>query len=60
MSKAVRLTASIPVSDVVSRDSSVASRESKPNEFVPIAIFSGLGLLISLVAIVFGVQGAWF
>jgi hypothetical protein len=53
MSKAVRFTASIPVSDA-------ASRDSKHNEFAPIAIFSGLGLLISLVAVLCGVQGAWF
>jgi hypothetical protein len=57
MSKAVRLTAAIPVTDVASRD---ASQVSRRNEFVPIAIFSGLGLLISLVAVIFGVQGAWF
>ena len=57
MSKAVRLTAAIPVTDGASRD---ASQASKHNEFVPIAIFSGLGLLISLVAVLFGAQGAWF
>jgi hypothetical protein len=57
MSKAVRLTAAIPVTEVASRD---ASQTSRHNEFVPIAIFSGLGLLISLVAVIFGVQGAWF
>ena len=57
MSKAIRLTAAIPVTDVASRD---ASQASKHNEFVPIAIFSGLGLLVSLVAVICGVQGAWF
>jgi hypothetical protein len=57
MSKAIRLTAAIPVTDVASRDTSQAS---KHNEFVPIAIFSGLGLLVSLVAVICGVQGAWF
>jgi hypothetical protein len=57
MSKAVRLTAAIPVTEVGSRD---ASQVSMHSEFVPIAIFSGLGLLLSLVAVIFGVQGAWF
>ncbi len=60
MSKAVR-TASIPVSNVASRDSDrVASRDSKHNEFVSIALFCGIGLLISLVATICGVQGAWY
>jgi hypothetical protein len=57
MSKAVRLSAAIPVTNVPSRDTSQAA---KHNELVPIAIFSGLGLLISLVAVICGVQGAWF
>jgi hypothetical protein len=57
MSKAVRLSAAIPVTNVLSRD---ASQAAKHNELVPIAIFSGLGLLISLVAVICGVQGAWF
>jgi hypothetical protein len=53
MSKALRFTAAIPVSKA-------ASRNSTYNQFVPIALFSGLGLLLSLVAIVGGVQGVWY
>ena len=49
MSKAVRLTAAIPVNRGWSRD---ASKVSMHSEFVPIAIFSGLGLLLSLVAVI--------
>lgn len=30
------------------------------SEFIGVAIFSGIGLLISLVAVILGVQGAWF
>jgi hypothetical protein len=61
MSKAVRFTASIPVSDIASRDSSQASSQAAKNgEFVSIAIFSGLGLLVSLIAVICGVQGAWY
>ena len=37
-----------------------ASENSDSAQFVSIAIFSGLGLLISLVAVLMGVQGAWF
>jgi len=29
-------------------------------ELVPVALFSGIGLLVSLVAILLGVQGAWY
>ena len=29
-------------------------------EFVTVALFSGIGLLISLVAVILGIQGAWF
>jgi hypothetical protein len=57
MSKVVRLTPAIPVTGAASRDASQASRH---NELVSIAIFSGLGLFVSLVAVIFGVQGAWF
>ena len=30
------------------------------NQLVPIALFSGIGLLVSLVAILSGMQGAWY
>jgi len=30
------------------------------NQLAPIALFSGIGLLVSLVAILSGVQGAWY
>jgi hypothetical protein len=52
MSKAARL--------VVSRPASTASSDSKSHELISIALFSGIGLLITFVAILFGVQGAWF
>jgi hypothetical protein len=37
-----------------------SAKKSDSNQFVSIALFSGIGLLISLVAILFGVQGVWF
>jgi hypothetical protein len=53
MSKAARL--------VVSRPASTASSDkSASHELISIALFSGIGLLITLVAIRFGVQGVWF
>ena len=52
MTKAARIVATIPASRV--------SREKSDNTFVSIALFSGVGLLLSLVAILMGVQGAWY
>jgi hypothetical protein len=39
---------------------SSTSENSDSGQFVSIALFSGIGLLISLVAVILGVQGAWF
>jgi hypothetical protein len=57
MPKAVRLASTIPATFVPSK--SVTS-QSDSNQLVSIALFSGIGLLISLVALFSGVQGAWF
>jgi len=39
-----------------------ASKDSAKSdgELVTIALFSGIGLLVSLIAMLCGVQGAWF
>jgi hypothetical protein len=52
MPKAARISTSVPVSST--------SENSDRDQFVSIAIFSGIGLLISLVAVIMGVQGAWY
>jgi hypothetical protein len=39
---------------------SSTSEQSDRAQFISIALFSGIGLLISLVAVIMGVQGAWF
>jgi hypothetical protein len=53
MSKVVRVSPSIPASNV-------SSKESNHYQLISIALFSGIGLLVSLVAVLFGVQGMWF
>src|SRR6185312_15106622 len=50
MSKAVRVSPSIS-------PSRVSSRESDNHQLISIALFSGIGLLVSLVAVLLGVQG---
>jgi hypothetical protein len=52
MPKAARISTSAPVSST--------SEQSDSAQFISIALFSGIGLLISLVAVIMGVQGAWF
>ena len=52
MPKAARISQSI------SRSSS--SENSDSAQFISIALFSGIGLLVSLVAVLLGVQGVWF
>jgi hypothetical protein len=54
MPKAARISAVIPASTVSSE------KISDSNQFVTIALFSGIGLLVSLVAMLMGVQGAWY
>jgi hypothetical protein len=52
MPKATRIAASIPVSSTTSK--------SGDHPLASIALFSGIGLLVSLVAALMGVQGAWY
>jgi hypothetical protein len=58
MQKAARISLQIPPSTASSRKSDIASSDT--NSLVAIAIFSGIGLLVSLVAMVTGVPGAWY
>ncbi len=39
---------------------SSAAENSDNSQLVSIALFSGIGLFISLVAVIMGVQGAWY
>jgi hypothetical protein len=55
MPKAVAST--IPASYIPSKPS---ISDFDFSQFIPIALFSGIGLLVSLVAILSGVQGAWY
>jgi hypothetical protein len=53
MPTAVRVPTSIPASKI-------SSRQSDNHQLISIALFSGIGLLVSLVAVLLGVQGMWF
>jgi len=53
MPKVARVSA--PISIPTARSS-----QSDSNQFVSVALFSGIGLLVSLIAVLSGVQGAWY
>jgi hypothetical protein len=53
MPKTARISA--PVSS-----STASSEKSDSSQLISIAIFSGIGLLVSLIAIIMGVPGAWY
>jgi hypothetical protein len=59
MPTAIRISAPIPAS-TISPASTTSSEKSETHPLVPVALFSGIGLLISLVAVLCGVQGVWF
>ena len=53
MPKAVRISA--PISG-----STASADKSESHPLVSLALFSGIGLLVSLIAILMGVQGVWY
>jgi hypothetical protein len=57
MPKAVRLASAMPATYITARP---ISSDFDYSQLTPIALFSGIGLLVSLIAILSGVQGAWF
>ena len=57
MPKAVRRASIVPASYISSKR---IISDFDSNQFVPIALFSGIGLLVSLVAVLCGMQVAWF
>jgi hypothetical protein len=55
----------MPKAAVARVSAPIAATTASPQQveghpLVPIALFSGIGLLVSLVAILMGVQGAWY
>ena len=54
-----RIFSSISAPRIYTERSAIPARKSDTNQLVAVALFSGIGLLISLVAVIFGLQGAW-
>ena len=60
MPKAARIFAPISAPRIYTERSAVPAKRSDTSEFIGVAIYSGLGLLMSLLAVILGVQGSWF
>jgi hypothetical protein len=57
MPKDVRLASTMPATYITARP---ISTDYDYGQLTPIALFSGIGLLVSLIAVLAGVQGSWF
>jgi hypothetical protein len=53
MPNAARISAQVPAL-------TASSEKSETHPLVSIALFSGIGLLLSLIAILLGVSGVWY
>jgi hypothetical protein len=53
MPKIIRISAPI-------RASTASSQKSDSHQLVSIALFSGIGLLVSLIVMILGVSGVWY
>lgn len=60
MPKVARIYSPISAPRIYTERSAVPTKRSDTSEFIGVAIFSGIGLLISIAAVILGVQGAWF
>ncbi|PIS99472.1 hypothetical protein TSA1_00880 [Bradyrhizobium nitroreducens] len=60
MPKAARIFSSISAPRIYSERSAIPAKRSDMSEFIGVALFAGIGLFISLVAVILGIQGAWF
>jgi hypothetical protein len=60
MPKAARIIPSISEPRIYTEKSAIPAKKSDTHELVAVAIFSGIGLLVSLLAVIFGMQGMWF
>jgi hypothetical protein len=60
MSKAERIFSFFSAPRVYTERSAIPAKRSDSQELVAIALFSGIGLFVSLLAVIMGMQGAWF
>ncbi|MBR1128185.1 hypothetical protein [Bradyrhizobium iriomotense] len=59
MPKAARFFSSISAPRIYTERSAIPAKRSDASEFIGVALFAGIGLFISLVAVILGMQGIW-
>ncbi|MBR0994079.1 hypothetical protein JQ580_25495 [Bradyrhizobium japonicum] len=60
MPKAARIFSSISAPRIFTDHSAAPAKRSDTSELVGVVLFAGIGLFVSLVAVILGIQGAWF
>ncbi|MET4278631.1 MULTISPECIES: hypothetical protein [unclassified Bradyrhizobium] len=60
MPKAARIISPISAPRIYTENTTVPAKRSDTSEFIGVALFAGIGLFVSLVAVILGIQGAWF
>ncbi|WP_262049365.1 hypothetical protein [Bradyrhizobium sp. Bra78] len=60
MPKAARIFSPISAPRIYTEKTAVPAKHSDTSEFIGVALFCGIGLFVSLVAVILGIQGAWF
>ncbi|WP_256807106.1 hypothetical protein [Bradyrhizobium sp. Bra64] len=60
MPKAARIFSPISAPRIYTEKTAVPAKSSDTSEFIGVALFCGIGLFVSLVAVILGIQGAWF
>ncbi|MGY8638154.1 hypothetical protein RAD15_37360 [Bradyrhizobium sp. 14AA] len=60
MPKAARIFSSISAPRIYTENSAIPAKRAGTSELVAVALFSGIGLFVSLVAVILGMQGVWF
>jgi len=60
MSKSARFLSSISAPRIYTERSAIPAKSSDSHQFVAVALFSGIGLLVSLIAVILGMEGMLF
>lgn len=60
MPKAARVLSPISAPRIYTEQSAIPAKRSGTSELVAVALFSCIGLFVSLIAVILGIQGVWF
>jgi hypothetical protein len=60
MEKVARIFSLFSAPRIYTERSAVTQKSADNHQLIAIVLFSGIGLLVSLVAVIMGMQGSWF